>query len=863
MEDKQYLDEAGLGEVGKVISKFYASKDDIKDLDSLKDFVASHNEIKLHYITQEEYKEMQAKGESPQLSDIHDPISIVGIEPPADYFNIWEDDPWSSQWGSGLTPESRYSDGGQKYLLFNITPDHEIINENVDDAQFNQTPLKKHNIRLQIALGERDQCLYWRLLNDSDEGVEWTYIQDPYSRLFLKSHERRIDGLIKQLQDKADKSELPTKLSQLEADETHRTVTDKEKEKWNNKVDKVDGKGLSTNDFTNADKDKVNTIKKIQSMEHFNHLDIISAQPETTIATGCYFVQPFRVFNSVIRNLAKEKAFIREFLMQYDLDMLRTGFLTVYKSEALGNQYTTNPVSIVQRLIDLQSGLVLIRSTLNSRIEYTDQWIFEHFGEMTDKEYAKFCSQIQWKDWDMDERQNRPTFIASESKWGYMSSEDKKKLNSITVDKIISKDSIVNDLTTGGTDKALSAEQGKMLFQYANEGKEKIANALIGKGVENVSKDSSFSDLAKGIAGVVNGYGVGDVILADNLQETITNTPVNATRTEIHDAQHVFFGSSNWFIHKDELYAFQFNPQDLYERYIAKCNLIDGSTKTFMTDVPRIYGSEHLLLYNNEQMWLLTKGGHLYVYELNGNPIKNFQVTETSYNFKEIDSHGNIYLDDQKGNIYKLSANCEVTKLTQIESSDYSKVSVNAIKIIDDNILHIVYSRTFAQKEGSFIEHASYDLTTNQLKQLPESYGKLTDAKLGDYIQTFLGNDYYSYFSYTEIQRKVIGGTLTTVHIEYLAKYDKDFKLVWKKQIPSSVGKLQFINDNYLYFLADNKISVFDENFDLIWSWECPYVIKIMRKIDEHLYVIGADGDKSQFIEIKPPHKSKAYKVLR
>lgn len=29
MEDKQYLDEAGLGEVGKVISKFYASKEEV------------------------------------------------------------------------------------------------------------------------------------------------------------------------------------------------------------------------------------------------------------------------------------------------------------------------------------------------------------------------------------------------------------------------------------------------------------------------------------------------------------------------------------------------------------------------------------------------------------------------------------------------------------------------------------------------------------------------------------------------------------------------------------------------------------------------------------------------------------------
>lgn len=36
MEDKQYLDEAGLGEVGKVISKFYASKEEVKNIDVTK-----------------------------------------------------------------------------------------------------------------------------------------------------------------------------------------------------------------------------------------------------------------------------------------------------------------------------------------------------------------------------------------------------------------------------------------------------------------------------------------------------------------------------------------------------------------------------------------------------------------------------------------------------------------------------------------------------------------------------------------------------------------------------------------------------------------------------------------------------------
>ena len=48
--------------------------------------------------------------------------------------------------------------------------------------------------------------------------------------------------------------------SMIEQDETHRFVTDAEKTAWNNKVDKADGKGLSTNDYTTAEKNKLSGI---------------------------------------------------------------------------------------------------------------------------------------------------------------------------------------------------------------------------------------------------------------------------------------------------------------------------------------------------------------------------------------------------------------------------------------------------------------------------------------------------------------------------------------------------------------------------------------------------------------------------
>lgn len=84
------------------------------------------------------------------------------------------------------------------------------------------------------------------------------------------------------LSNYALKSEIKTRLDQMTSDSTHRTVTDAEKREWDrkptldvmnqviiramkNKVDKVDGKGLSTNDFTNTHKSKLDNLSSTAS----------------------------------------------------------------------------------------------------------------------------------------------------------------------------------------------------------------------------------------------------------------------------------------------------------------------------------------------------------------------------------------------------------------------------------------------------------------------------------------------------------------------------------------------------------------------------------------------------------------------
>ena len=51
---------------------------------------------------------------------------------------------------------------------------------------------------------------------------------------------------------------IPSKLSELTDDSTHRLVTDAQRKAWDDKVEKVSGKGLSTNDYTDEDKAMVN-----------------------------------------------------------------------------------------------------------------------------------------------------------------------------------------------------------------------------------------------------------------------------------------------------------------------------------------------------------------------------------------------------------------------------------------------------------------------------------------------------------------------------------------------------------------------------------------------------------------------------
>lgn len=77
-------------------------------------------------------------------------------------------------------------------------------------------------------------------------------VNTPIARNFTEADLNAVQENIRTLEGKT--------LADMSDDESHRTVSDKEKTSWNNKVDKVEGKELSTNDFTDAAKKKVDAI---------------------------------------------------------------------------------------------------------------------------------------------------------------------------------------------------------------------------------------------------------------------------------------------------------------------------------------------------------------------------------------------------------------------------------------------------------------------------------------------------------------------------------------------------------------------------------------------------------------------------
>lgn len=312
-----------------------------------------------------------------------------------------------------------------------------------------------------------------------------------------------------------NKNDVPTKLSQLEEDDTHKVVTQEEKNIWNNKVDKKEGYGLSKNDYDDTEKSKLNSsINKI----------VFDAPPKSNAAS---LICTDNAGNTVNINLSMARRYNSGLMSSTDkmkLDSIAKGANKTTKLSQLENDTNFKTESEIQQMAKKASllkkevvtslptqgvdNVLYVLEDLNGKdnnvyLEYL--WIdnkFELIGS-TDVDLSQYAKKTEIK--------TNLSEMIEDSTHRTVTDEEKIRWNQAT--------DIVDNLESDDSTKPLSAKQGKILFQFANEGKDKIANALIGKGVDSVSKDSSFSDLATGIKNIkTNGYVVNSIISEKQLE---------------------------------------------------------------------------------------------------------------------------------------------------------------------------------------------------------------------------------------------------------------------------------------------------------------------------------------------------------
>lgn len=107
----------------------------------------------------------------------------------------------------------------------------------------------------------------------------------------LQKNQSSVTTILKKLGSCATNDDIPKNLSDLTADEKHMTVTEEEKDAWNKKVDKDGSKVLSTNDFTNALKAKVDALVAQTNDKKLIYKEKKNTDFNNLTAAGFYTVQ--------------------------------------------------------------------------------------------------------------------------------------------------------------------------------------------------------------------------------------------------------------------------------------------------------------------------------------------------------------------------------------------------------------------------------------------------------------------------------------------------------------------------------------------------------------------------------------------
>lgn len=462
---------------------------------------------------------------------------------------------------------------------------------------------------------------------------------------------------------------------------------------------------------------------------------------------------------------------------------------------------------------------------------------------------------------------NRVTFTDKEGeksifiKNGEAGEAGKFDINSLSEEeKKIFKTELVNDLTTGGVDKALSAEQGKVLFQSVDKGKDLIAKALVDKNVQ-ASKDESFGDLAnkiKEIKGSTSGggYGVGDIIEPEKIEPmTRENYRYKVTNAiEGYDGCIYFNRDGNAYVY-DSLNIVKYSTsgnEAIWEYY----DFGDISSWCIQFD-------------SYDSVYITTNSSRTRKYDYRGVAVWDYGVSQL-HELLKIDCKGNAYIQDNDtdNTITKISINGEISwklkgyrdclvddigNLYVIHNNALRKFDTDS-KLIWDNKLEGCKSLIASDSDNNI-----YVNKDGKITKINGDGNVIWESEVyNSSIRAYTGRDGYLYF-------------LTRVRgrLKSLIKYStKDGAKLWEMK-----GQCQIDKDSCVYAKNNNVLEKYSKDGAKLWeiagveSWklgydDCLYTWsdKTVRKLDKEGKEIASLGDVEDFINVKVDKFGNIYK---
>lgn len=407
------------------------------------------------------------------------------------------------------------------------------------------------------------------------------------------------------------------------------------------------------------------------------------------------------------------------------------------------------------------------------------------------------------------------------------------KFKELSKNKVDKKD-IVNDLTTGGVDKALSAEQGKVLFQNVNDGKTEIANAIIDKGQSGVSNSSSFQELATKIKGIKSGYGVGDRIKAENLKTLYRDgKPILEKVWEYNEYFAIPVKFPLNFIDTDvanNCYT-STNPYVQNSTFLDFGKVIKLSStgqKIWETDIKEQTNVTSLVTNKQGTTYVATSKGSIVTISSDGRIVSDRQYSSDSSPFIRIllavDEVDNIYISDSSGKIVKSSP-------TQKTLWEYNIGIKDAARIKVDNQGN-VYAMHRHPTDYSMSMVLKISSTGQKLWEyaIIDAYGIAPDNQGNLYVGGFSGgfmklssagqklwglNIHYGGVTALTADRE--GNSYSCGVDNIIRKISPDGKVLLEfKDVRASVRDIAIDSKNDIYIIDQNKVIKLHETFEKV-----------------------------------------------